>query len=94
MVARMKISSLQWDDINLEHICGRHGLNPTEVEDVCFGPHYVYPAKYNRKAVYGQTASGKYVLVILERLNGSVYRVVTARGMKRSEQRKYRTIMG
>ena len=91
---RMRISGLQWDDINLEHIIAKHGLSPNEVEDICFGPHYACPAKYNRKAIYGQTTSGKYVVVILERLYGSIYRPVTARGMKRDEQRKYRMIMG
>jgi len=90
---RMKISGLQWDDINLEHIIAKHVLSPKEVEDVCFGTHYACPAKYNRKAIYGQAASGKYLMVIVERLYGSVYRVVTARGMKISENRKYRMIM-
>lgn len=90
----MRISGLQWDDANLEHVAGRHGLRVTEVEDVCFGPHYACTAKYRRKAVYGQTTSGKYLMVILERLYDSVFRVVTARGMTTSEKRKYRMIMG
>lgn len=94
MGVRMKISVLQWDDINLEHIIANHGLSPKEVEDVCFGPHYACPAKYKRKAIYGQTASGKYIMVILEQLYDSVYRVVTARNLKTSEKRKYRIIMG
>lgn len=90
----MKINGLQWDDINIEHIMANHGLSPKEVEDVCFGAHYAIPAKYKRKAVYGRTAGGKYVLVILERLYNSVFRPITARGMTRGEQRKYRMIMG
>jgi len=90
----MKISSLQWDDINVEHIMGRHGLRPEEVEDVCFGPHVAYPAKYHRKVIYGKTSGGKYLMLILERLYGTVFRPITGRGMKRDELRKYRTIMG
>ena len=90
----MKINGLQWDDARLEKIITKHGLSPTEVEDVCFGPHYACSAKYKRKAVYGRTESGKYVMVILEQLYDSVFRLITARGMTRGEQRKYRTIMG
>jgi uncharacterized DUF497 family protein len=89
----MKISGLEWDDINLEHIIGKHGIGPKEVEDVCFGPHYACPAKYNRKVLYGQTTSGKYLMVILERLYGSVYRTITARNMTQNEKRKYNIIM-
>jgi len=90
----MKISSLQWDDINLEHIIAKHGFSPKEVEDVCFGPHYAFPAKYSRKAIFGKATSGKYIMVVLKRLYNSVYRPITARGMKKNEIRKYRMIMG
>jgi uncharacterized DUF497 family protein len=90
----MKISDLEWDDKNLEHIIGRHGISPKEVEDVCFGPHYACSAKYRRKAIYGQSSSGKYIMVILEQLYVSVFRPITARGMKNSEKRKYQTIIG
>ena len=90
----MRIRSLQWDDANLEHIIGKHGLSPNDVEDVCFGAHYAFSVKHNRKAVYGQTASGRYLLVVLQRLYGSVYRVVTARDMTRSERAKFRAVMG
>jgi len=89
----MKISSLQWDDANLEHIVGKHFLSPNDVEDVCFGAHCTFSVKYKRKAIYGQTRSGRYILVILQRLYGNVYRVITARDMSRSEKAKYRTIM-
>jgi len=90
----MRINGLQWDDINLEHISGKHGLRVTEVEDVCFGSHYACNAKYDRKAVYGQAESGKYSMVILKRLHDHVFRVITARGMTASERRKYRMLMG
>ena len=90
----MRISGLDWDDINIDHIMGKHGLNPKEIEDVCFGPHYAIPTEYKRKAVYGQTTGGKYILVILERLYNNFFRPITARGMRTNEQRKYRMIMG
>ena len=90
----MKISGLEWDDNNLEHIISKHGINPDEVEDVCFGPHYACTVKYKRKAIYGQATSGKYLMVVLERLYGNVFRPITARGMRMEEKRKYLNIMG
>ena len=90
----MKISGLEWDDSNLEHIIGKHNISPQEIMDVCFSPHYACSAKYNRKAVYGQTASGKYLMVVLKRLYDDVFRPITARGMKKEEKRKYQIIMG
>ena len=89
----MRIDGLEWDDINIEHIITRHGINPSEVEDVCFCNHYVISVKFKRKAVYGKTRSGKYLMVILKRLYDNIYRPITARGMKPSERRKYNSIM-
>ena len=89
----MKISGLEWDDINIEHIISKHGISPKEVEDVCFGPHYACSAKYNRKAIYGQTTSGKYLMVVLVKLYDSYFRPITTRNMTQAERRKYEDIM-
>jgi uncharacterized DUF497 family protein len=89
----MKISGLEWDDKNLEHIISKHSINPREIEDVCFGSHYAYTVKYNRKAIYGQTTGGRYLVVILERLHNNIYRPITARNMTQNERRKYNIIM-
>lgn len=47
----MKISDLQWDDGNVEHIA-RHNVNPEEVEDVCFGVH-----------IAAKEEGGRYILI-------------------------------
>ena len=85
----MKISGLQWDDENIEHI-GRHGITPSEVEDVCFGPHIANHARYGRYVVYGKTNHGKYIRVVLKRLYGLMFRPKTAYPMTESEKKKYR----
>ena len=90
----MIIHGLQWDDNNLEHIIVGHRIQPVEVEDICFGRHYAISAKYSRKALYGQAESGRYLMIILERLNDAVYRPITARNMTVAERRKYKEIMG
>jgi uncharacterized DUF497 family protein len=89
----MKINRLEWDDQNLEHIISRHGISQKEVEDVCFGIHYACSAKYKRYAVYGQASSGRYLLVILERLCQNNFKPITARNMKQNERRKYNEII-
>jgi len=84
----MKIDGLQWDDENIEHI-DKHGITLSEVEDVCFGRHISYPARYGRYLVYGKTYHGKYIRVILQCLYGIMFRPITAYPMTESEKKKY-----
>jgi uncharacterized DUF497 family protein len=90
----MIILGLQWDDKNLDHIIEGHRIIPSEVEDVCFGRHYAITAKYDRKAIYGQAGSGRYLLIILVRLYDAIFRPITARNMTQAERRKFNQIMG
>ena len=85
----MIISGLEWDDNNLEHIIEKHSITPEEVEDICFGQHYAFTVKYKRKALFGQAMSGKYLMVVLERLSNNIFRPITARNMTPDERRKY-----
>jgi hypothetical protein len=85
----MKICGLQWDDENIEHIC-KHGITPSEVEDVCFGPHVANRARYGRYLVYGKSYHGKYIRVVLKRLYGIMFRPKTAYSMTESEKKNYR----
>lgn len=85
----MKIDGLQWDDENIEHI-GKHSSTPSEVEDVCFGPHVAFPAKHERYLLYGKTYHGKYIKVVLERLYGTMFRPKTSYLMTESEKKKYK----
>lgn len=85
----MKIGGLQWDDENIEHI-GKHGVTPSEVEDVCFGPHVANRARYGRYLVYGKSYHGKYIRVVLKRLYGIMFRPKTAYAMTESEKKNYR----
>jgi len=88
------IQELQWDEENEAHIA-RHGVAIEEVEDLCFGPHWALRAKGGRRrALYGQTAGGRYLLAILESVGRGVYRPVTARDMTDRERRRYRLSRG
>ena len=85
----MKIDWLEWDEDTIEHLA-QHGVTIEEVYEVCDGRHKVKKVKYGRHGVLGQTESGRYLTVILERLLGNTFQVVTARDMSKSERRLYR----
>jgi hypothetical protein len=85
----MRIEGLYWDDENIEHII-EHGVFPTEVEDVCFGPHIAYPARYGRYELCGQTRNGKYIRVILRRLYNNRFEIRTAYEMTDSQKKNYK----
>jgi len=90
----LRLVGLEWDDDNEEHIA-RHGIVRKEVEDVCFGRHWAIRARgKNRMSVFGQTAGGRYVLAIVERVAHGIYRPITARQMNSKERRRFQIWRG
>ena len=89
----MKIKALHWDDANIKHIA-RHGLNPVDTEDVCFGKHIAFAARERRYVLYGKTEAGRMIMVVLERLFGQVFRPITGREMTDREKHNYRKRIG
>ncbi|MBI4286987.1 MAG: BrnT family toxin [Chloroflexi bacterium] len=85
----MKISQVKWDEINVEHIA-RHGITPQEVEDVCSGPHQAFRGREKRHILFGTSSAGRYLKVILQRLEKSVYRPITAMEMTEAERRAFK----
>jgi uncharacterized DUF497 family protein len=84
-----RIRELIWDDNNIEHIA-RHNIYPSEVEDVCFENPVVQRSGKGRKALYGQTSAGRYLLIILGERGNGIFRPITARDMNDTERRYYR----
>lgn len=88
----MRISSLDWDDYRIKHIA-RHNVEPEEVWEVCEDSlHLAHREGRNRYRLYGQTAAGRYLFVVLEHLAGTVYKPITARDMTDNEKRNYRRL--
>jgi uncharacterized DUF497 family protein len=88
------VQELQWDEANEAHIA-RHAVVPEEVEEICFGPHWALRAKGGkRRALFGQTRGGRYLMVVLELVGRGAYRPVTARDMSHRERRRYRSSRG
>jgi uncharacterized DUF497 family protein len=88
----MLIDRLDWDDYRIEHTA-RHGVEPSEVWEVCEDPlHLAHREGRDRYRVYGQTAGGRYLFLVLEHLEGTVYKPITARDMTEAERRSYRRL--
>ena len=85
----MKIDSLYWDDENIEHI-SKHNVNPQEVEDVCFETHIIRREGDRRYILSGQSANGRYLNVVIERVDRGLFRPITAFEMSESYKRSYR----
>jgi uncharacterized DUF497 family protein len=88
----MYIEELDWDDYRIEHVA-RHHVEPFEVWEVCEDTlHLAHREGRNRYRLYGQTASGRYLFVVLEHIEGRLYKPITARDMTPGEKRNYRRL--
>lgn len=89
----MKIE-LEWDDDAIEHIA-RHQVRPHEVEETVYDARSeIRRLKQKRYMVYGQTASGRYLKLVIEALNTGRFYPVTAYEMDDSDRRSFRRRSG
>ncbi|MFN8493353.1 MAG: hypothetical protein U0350_37490 [Caldilineaceae bacterium] len=88
----MYIRKLDWDDYRIEHIA-YHNVEPNEVWEICEDPfHLAHREGRNRYRLYGQTAAGRYLFVVLEHIDGGKYKPITARDMTPAEKRNFRRL--
>ena len=88
----MYISRLDWDEYRIEHIA-RHDVEPDEVWEVCADPlHLARRQGRNRYRVYGQTVDGRYPFVVLEHVEDTIYKPITARDMTVGEKKNFRRL--
>lgn len=88
MERRWGVGGFDWDEENEDHIA-RHGVIPAEAEEVFRGRVYVKRSRRGRYFVLGRSAAGRYLALAVERFEGNVVRVVTARDMGTSERKLY-----
>ncbi len=88
----MRISKLDWDDYRIEHVA-EHGVEPEEVWEVCEDSlHLARRQGRNRYRLYGQTADGRYLFVVLEHVEGTIFKPITARDMSDVEKQNFRRL--
>ncbi len=86
----MRINDLLWDDYRVEHIA-RHQVTPDEVWEACTDPlHLAHREGESRYRLYGQTVEGRYLFVVLEHVEGALFKPITARDMTEGEKRNFR----
>ena len=81
-----RITSLEWDDANREHI-DRHGVTTQEVEEVCFSDPLLMKSRGGTRLAYGQTLAGRYLFVVLRLMEAGMARCITARTLTDKERR-------
>jgi uncharacterized DUF497 family protein len=88
----MRITQLDWDNYRYEHVA-QHGVEPEEVWEVCEDSlHLARRQGRNRYRLYGQTAEGRYLFVVLEHVEGTIFKPITARDMTEGEKQNFRRL--
>lgn len=86
------IKQLLWPESRVDHIA-RHGVNPDEFEEVCFGRSLVLKAKSEGDNpvyhVLGETLGGRHLLCIVISFPDGMGYPVTARTMTDRERKRY-----
>ncbi|MHB1534878.1 MAG: BrnT family toxin [Acidimicrobiales bacterium] len=88
----MELPSPVWDEHNQTDVA-RHAVTPNEVEEVVNDPDTLATIDDTHRAgrlnVFGKTAAGRHLLIVLDHTTTSSAYVVTARPMTSSERRAY-----
>lgn len=77
--------SYDWDFRNVFHIL-KHEVTPNEVEEACYNDPIVLKSRQWQYLVYGRTAAGRYLFVVINPQSQGRVRVVTAREMTQKEK--------
>lgn len=82
----MRIDGVEWTPDRIEHIA-RHGITPMEVEEIFTSAEVFRRGRGGVYEAWGQTESGRYLLVIFRYLGHNQPWVITARDMDENEKR-------
>ena len=85
----MRIDDLEWTLDRLEHVA-RHFISSEEVEEVFASPLVFKRGRGGVYEAWGQTESGRYLLVIFRYLGHNQAWPITARDMDENEKRLFR----
>ena len=91
----MNLYEVIWKDRFIRKIEAKHGVSTDEVEEILFGkPHVRRSQKGHIKGedlytAYGQTAGGRYLIVLFIRKEQAAALPISARDMTDSERNYY-----
>ncbi len=81
------IEDLEIDEHILDKIESKHGVQLSEVEEICYSEHQARRGSGGVYRLFGQTEAGRYLLVVVIRRQQNIWKIVTARDMTDSERR-------
>lgn len=85
----MRIDALEWTLDRVEHIA-RHAITPEDVEEVLTSAPVFKRSRGGVYEAWGQTKSGRYLLVIFRYLGHNRAWPITARDMDKNEKRAWK----
>ena len=91
----MQLNEVIWKDYFVDKIEVKHGVLTNEIEQVLFSKPHVRRAQKGRVkgedlyAAYGQTDSGRYLIIFFIRKEGTAALPISARDMTDSEEKYY-----
>lgn len=86
----MRFSGIEYSRAVGEKIQSKHGVSPSELDEVLGNAAEVRRAARGLYSVSGRTDAGRYIVMLLRDLGGGFGRLVTAREMSPSERRAQR----
>ena len=85
----MHVRDFEWDDGNLLHVALKHGVEPEEAEEVLALAPLIRRTKRGHYAAFGRTSSGRLLVIVFEKKEEGLVRVITGWDMSDSERRYY-----
>ncbi len=85
----MRIDDLEWTQDRIQHIA-RHSISPDEVEEVFASAPWFKRGRGGAYEAWGQTESGRCLLVIFRYLRHNRAWPITGREMDENEKRAFR----
>jgi uncharacterized protein len=85
----MHIVEFEWDEGNVLHLALGHGIEPEEAEEIFAISPLFRRTKRGHYVAFGRTLAGRLIVLVFERKQAGVVRVITGWDMNRSEQRYY-----
>ncbi len=83
----MRVSGFAWDEGNVLRLALRHGVEPEEAEEVFAIRPLIRRTKRGQYAALGPTRSGRLLVIVFEKRQKSMIRVITGWDMDTQERR-------
>ena len=85
----MRITGFEWDDSNVLHLALGHGIEPEEAEEVLAVAPLFRKTRLGHYVAFGRACSGRLLVVVFEKRDKGLVRVITGWDMSASERNYY-----